>query len=115
MHKRLKNIRIAFILLLIFSVGISSLHLIETDSTQKAPKEVAGKKNSTEKQEEISNPAELEAVVPFFAFEIMKDFYLISKLNFQDDSQEEVYTREPLYTSNYFKTLFCFVISPNAP
>jgi hypothetical protein len=116
MHSSSKNIRLFVILLLIFSVGLSSLYSYEENKdAQKSKKELASKDQKKDRAEEISKPAELEAVVPFFSFDLLKDSYLIIKIDFFEDLITEIYSSEPIYTSKYFKTLFCFVISPNAP
>jgi len=116
MRGSLKNIKIAVVLLLILSVGISALpDFCSPKENLKASKEVTSKETKKDQKENISLPTEMEAVVPFFAFDLLKDSYLISKLDFQINLEEEVYLSEPLYASKYFKTLFCFVISPNAP
>lgn len=116
MHRSLKNIRLLLILLLIFSVAGSSLQLFkESKANEKLSKELVSQKEKQEPRQQISQPVELEAVVPFFAFDLLKDSYLISQFDFQDDLEETFYVSEPLYTSKYFKTLFCYVISPNAP
>lgn len=115
MHGSLKNIRLFVILLLILSVAASSLFSPENSEESKSNTELASGKDAKNNAEEISKPVELEAVVPFFAFDVIKYTYLIFQQNFQNDIKEEVYIGEPQYTSNYFKTLFRFVISPNAP
>lgn len=116
MPQRLKNIQILIVLLLILSVAGSSLWISkhsETDTNVKT--EQASKEKQKSSEQKITKPSEFEAVVPFFEFGLIKDSYLISKLDFKEVLKEEVCLSIPIYTSKYFKTLFCFVISPNAP
>lgn len=115
MQVSIKNIKITFILLLILSVIGASLPVYGSKESAESAKEFSTEKSTGKHSQEISKLTEFEAVVPFFAFDLLKDSYLISNLDFPIELDEEVYISDPLYTSNYFKTLFCFVISPNAP
>lgn len=112
MKKATKNlIRVFTILLLIISVAGTSSFIPAKSDKEPIKKELAEKKQG----KEISKPASMIAVLPFFQFDLLQDLYLISSLDFVKDLHQKIIITPSEYQSKYFKTLFCFVISPNAP
>src|SRR5690242_12239559 len=110
MSQNSKHIGFYVIALLILSVVMSSFSVYTKTENKKASVEKSSKKTN-EQKETISKAVELEAVIPFIEFDLIKYSYLISQLSFQEINISEAYVSYLPYTSRYFKTLLCFVIS----
>lgn len=119
MRGSVKNIRITLLFLLLLSVGISSLYSVADHAgpREKAKKEAKGKEKQEDKQEqeEISLSRGFVAVMPFFQLDLIKDLYVVLKFELSENTEKCFESTFAPYTGKYFKTLFCFVISPNAP
>jgi len=57
----------------------------------------------------------LEAIVPFVQVDLIQDFFFLLSPSFSLISLPDRIPQKPAYRSKYFRILFLFVISPNAP
>jgi hypothetical protein len=83
------------------------------DGHEKIEKPV-GQKNNNGQQEEVK-AADFVAIVSFIHFDLMQELYLIFNLEFDIDLPESNSFLQEIFINRYFKNLFCYVISPNAP
>lgn len=72
-------------------------------------------KKSKESKETFIENVSFEAVVPFLHLDLSQELYIIFSQTFLHSLFAEILFQEPDYISKYFKNLFLFVISPNAP
>ena len=118
------NIRIFHHLLLLilamntlfFAVGSQQVQL-NTFEEEKAEKSVATAENnedddpSTEKVYLIA----YEAIVPILQIQFDQQHYFTFELPLLEENEFFTIAEKPLFVSSYFTTLFCHIISPNAP
>ncbi|MBX9853737.1 MAG: hypothetical protein K2X86_18490 [Cytophagaceae bacterium] len=116
MKGKTKNIlRLLTVLLLILSVAGSSFFIENEQKINEKEKTEAAAREQNKEANEIVKPAKFFAIVTVLHFDVAQELYVIFNLNFLENLQEEPFFTEPYSISRYFKNLFCFVISPNAP
>jgi hypothetical protein len=76
-----------------------------------------GKANTAEHpfQASFDQAISLEAIVPFVQVDLIQDFFFLLSPTFSMISLPDAIPMKPVYRSKYFRILFLFVISPNAP
>jgi hypothetical protein len=114
MKPTIQYTRIIILSLLLVAVAVASLSYFSVQGAEKSKKELSQSEENPQ-ETTVATYDGLIAVIPFIEFDLIKDLYLLIKFEFVEKPQHYFNNSELPYTIRFFKTLFCFVISPNAP